>query len=656
MNHKFVLKLTSGVLLATMLVYTSPVLALTKEETVYSKWDVTGNCYQTIVNNHLKNEEQVQVIQDLSDLVNVQNVNGTEEFNQEGTSLVWQANGSDIYYQGDSSKDLPIACEVTYTLDGNAVSAKELVGKSGRVKITLAYTNNDAHWVSLNGKSETLFTPFVVVAGTILDNTTHKNVQITNGKVIDDGTKTTVIGLCLPGLQDSLGIAKDTFCIPSSIEISMDATDFELNSIATFVTPKLIEDTDLSLFDKLNTVYEKINTLECSSKQLVNGANSLKNGASTYHEKSSEFHNVMKQFSSFVSNANASYSKINSGIDVLNKNSSILQSGAKNVSEGALAISSNLNTIDQKLGELQAGIKALESGEKQLENGLDSIVSSISKANVSDSSAKIAELQKLVQANTSTRDSLKVANKGLTAQLQSVTDDKLKASLKAQIENNQSLIGLLETNIKATNSTIASLKATDSSMIKELQAGLSSLQQGLTTLQTGTKNLYDGTIALKSGTNTLVTKSTELYEGTKSLYEGSVKMTEGTKSLRSGSNEMKSGLSSLDSSSQKLTQANLQLVDGASSLSSGASTLADGMVKFDKEGVQLICDYLNSNLKECSTRLEKLEDLASEYNHFTMLQDGCNGSVKFIILMDSIKKEAFPKEEVVLNSDKEENE
>lgn len=41
MNNKLILKLTSGVLLFTMVAYTTPVFALTKDETVYSKLDTT---------------------------------------------------------------------------------------------------------------------------------------------------------------------------------------------------------------------------------------------------------------------------------------------------------------------------------------------------------------------------------------------------------------------------------------------------------------------------------------------------------------------------------------------------------------------------------------------------------------------------------------
>lgn len=39
MNNKLILKMTSGALLCTMVAYTTPVFALTKDETVYSKLD-----------------------------------------------------------------------------------------------------------------------------------------------------------------------------------------------------------------------------------------------------------------------------------------------------------------------------------------------------------------------------------------------------------------------------------------------------------------------------------------------------------------------------------------------------------------------------------------------------------------------------------------
>ena len=314
MNKKVISKITSSVLLCTMFAYTTPVFAFTKDETVYSKIDSNGNNYNTIVNDHIINDEQEQLINDISDLLNIKNVNGDEEFSQDGNNLVWHAEESDIYYQGESQKEWPIECNVKYELDENEITASELVGKNGKVKITIEYINKDAHTVNINGKDQTLYTPFVVVCGTIIDNNNNRNIEIINGKTIDDGSKTTVIGISLPGMQESLNISKDKIDIPNTIEITMDSSDFELNNIVTYVTPKVIEESDIELFEKIDEIYEQVDTLQSSSKQIEEGANTLKDGTAEYSEKSQEFNNAVEQVSKGVSSVNQNYSKIDAGI------------------------------------------------------------------------------------------------------------------------------------------------------------------------------------------------------------------------------------------------------------------------------------------------------------------------------------------------------
>lgn len=198
MNRKLISKITSGILLCTMVAYGAPVMAYTKDETVYSKLESNGNSYNTIVNSHIKNEEENKLITDLTDLLNIKNTNGDETFNLEGNNLSWNAEGKDIYYQGESSKELPVNCTVKYELDGTEITAKELAGKSGKVKITIKYTNKDAHEVKINGRNETLYTPFVAVCGTIVDNDKNKNIEITNGKIVNDGSKSVLMGMALP--------------------------------------------------------------------------------------------------------------------------------------------------------------------------------------------------------------------------------------------------------------------------------------------------------------------------------------------------------------------------------------------------------------------------------------------------------------------------
>ena len=50
----------------------------------------------------------------MSDLLNIKNTSGDETYTQDGNKFVWNANKNDIYYQGESEKELPIECEVMY--------------------------------------------------------------------------------------------------------------------------------------------------------------------------------------------------------------------------------------------------------------------------------------------------------------------------------------------------------------------------------------------------------------------------------------------------------------------------------------------------------------------------------------------------------------
>ena len=75
MNLKTKNKIISGTLLCTMCAYTLPVFAYTKDETVYSKVDSKGEKYQTIVSTHIENKEELELINDMSNLVNIENTN-----------------------------------------------------------------------------------------------------------------------------------------------------------------------------------------------------------------------------------------------------------------------------------------------------------------------------------------------------------------------------------------------------------------------------------------------------------------------------------------------------------------------------------------------------------------------------------------------------
>ena len=101
-----------------------------KDETVYVFTDSEGKVSDVIVNEWLKNSDNSEVIQDASTLTDIENVSGDETFEEKSGKLEWQADGSDIYYQGHTDAAPPVSIKVTYTLDGKIVSPEEIAGKS----------------------------------------------------------------------------------------------------------------------------------------------------------------------------------------------------------------------------------------------------------------------------------------------------------------------------------------------------------------------------------------------------------------------------------------------------------------------------------------------------------------------------------------------
>ena len=178
-----------------------------KEETVYVNADATGNSDEVTVSDWLKNSGSVSGnLTDESILKEIKNVKGDETFTENGDQLTWNTAGEDIYYQGTTDKELPVSVKLTYFLDGKEVKPDELKGKSGHLKIQVQYTNNEKKTVTVDGKEEEVYTPFVMMTGMILPNETFSNVTIDNGKVISDGSRNIVVGFGMPGLKDSLDL------------------------------------------------------------------------------------------------------------------------------------------------------------------------------------------------------------------------------------------------------------------------------------------------------------------------------------------------------------------------------------------------------------------------------------------------------------------
>lgn len=650
MNRNVVKKITSSVLLCSMIVFTSPVMAFTKDETIYTKVDSNGKPYETIVNNHLKNSDSEKELQDLSDLLDIINVGGDESFSKDGNKIVWKANGDDIYYQGKTDKELPIDLKIKYELDGKEISADKIAGKSGKVKVTIEFINKDKHEVNINGKNEILYTPFIVVCGTIISNDNNKNISITTGKVIDNGNKSYVIGMALPGMQDSLGISQIT--IPEKVEITMDSKNFDLGSIITYTTPKIVEDTDLDFANKINDLFSQIETLQNSStllkngsEELSNGANELSDGISTFASKSHEFNSAVNQLSNGTDTINSNYSLINNGISALSSGSSELAQGTSELNSGVQTLSSSLSALPNSISSIYTGTSGVVAGlngdgtasNPGLVAGINSLVDSASTTTTNLATA----LSNISNSSAQSISILTANNTNLQAAIDALDPSSpVVSNLQAQIEmNNTAITSYTSAKNDADNalSTLNSQSAAASQSATSIKNGISQIQSTMNQINTGVNNL-------NNSISDLPTKLNELSAGCNKIAYGTSTLASKTQELNLGANQLGDGIGLLNNNTKKLLEANNQLTSGADTfstgankLSDGAKTLAEGIAKFDTEGIQKIYSLVNGNVKDFSSRVQALKKLSDEYNNFTMINDSNKGMVKFVTVVDSLK-------------------
>ena len=76
----------------------------------------------------------------------------------------------------------------------------------------------------------------------LFDNQVFDNVEVSNGKLINDGDRTAVVGFAFPGLQEDLGINAEKFEIPNYVEITADVKNFEMMNTISIATIETEED------------------------------------------------------------------------------------------------------------------------------------------------------------------------------------------------------------------------------------------------------------------------------------------------------------------------------------------------------------------------------------------------------------------------------
>lgn len=598
-----------------------------KDETVYIVADNTGKSKEVIVSDWLKNPEGKDNLEDASDLKDIKNVKGDETFKEKDGKLTWAAKGKDIYYQGTTDKEIPVEQSITYYLDGKEMSADEIAGKSGKVKIRFDYKNNVKTVETVNGKEHNVYVPFTIMTGMILDDS-FSNVEVSSGKVVSDGDKQIVVGVAMPGLSDSLKVDASDFSedvdIPEYIEVTADVKDFSLSMSMSVMMSSLMSGTDFDEMFELDALDDAINTLSDSSTQLADGSKELADGLDTLNSKMGDF--------------SAGIKALKSGVDQLGGGAGSLADGANQLNDSAKQISAGIAQLDQTLNaplstEERAAI------EQSAQSEVDTLMNNGQKAQI----IALAKQQ------------LRTANGGQFV-------NSVKTSLREQVAANvESSIAAAESSFGYDRSaTVAHVYDNTPALRAGVQATLglpsevptyaalenivveSQLNQMAETIA---DSVIDGTkqgaakAAVEATQQTKATVAVAIeatQENGYSLVTGSQALSNGTQQLVNQIPTLTSGVTALVNGTNQIADGTNQLSDGIGKLEKGSNTLSEGMIKFDEEGIQKLADTYNGDVKDLVERIVAVMQAGSDYQAFSQVADGTTGSVKFITRTEGV--------------------
>ena len=448
-----------------------------KEETVYVNADATGNSDEVTVSDWLKNSGSVSGnLTDESILKEIKNVKGDETFTENGDQLTWNTAGEDIYYQGTTDKELPVSVKLTYFLDGKEVKADELKGKSGHLKIQVQYTNNEKKTVTVDGKEEEVYTPFVMMTGMILPNETFSNVTIDNGKVISDGSRNIVVGFGMPGLKDSLDMDEETtkeaedkgVTIPENFEMEADVTDFTMSSTFTVALTDLLDDMDMDNIIDVDSLKDSLNELEDAALELVSGSGTLADGASTLADGVSSYTAGADELNAGIQKYLGSNGELNGSVTEYVNGVGKVVKGVKDYTSGTNALANGVTSYvagEQKIAAGAAQLSQLSKGLEQVQTAVDT-------------------LSKAADGKGEATDDLVIAANQLAAgtkQLQAVLGSEEVTALLTQVN------GMVTTGnelISATESLSASLQTGIATPVANIAAALTGMETQLNAINT----------------------------------------------------------------------------------------------------------------------------------------------------------------------------
>ena len=673
-----------------------------KDESVYVKADAAGTPTEKTVEVVLKKIEGSDPIEDRSNLREIKNTEGNEEYTEAGEGrYLWQNNGEDIHYKGKSDQALPVNVRITYYLEGQEVSAEKIAGKTGKVKIRFDYENNTD-------------VPFMVLSAAMLPADVFSDVEVTNGRLMDLGDQKAVIGFAFPGLMDTLKLVDyeptEEIELPEYVEIEARAEDFALDFTASVVSTGLFEDLEDKDLEDLDELPEDMEDLTDASSEIRDAAQELADGGS-------EFGDYLSQYFDGLSQLSEGTDSLDQGLTLLNQNISKISEGSKSLQGGLEQIDQSLAKVDlsalsspesKKASEAaQAALASIGENSAALKEKLTAVGTNLETVqtfveDVNTYIGQVQDLQKAIEELPAPDLAAADYENGWTERLNDEAASQAKEKAQEAADDvRDSIIEIVEgssfpddlglTEEQKAQIITQIVESIDENKVTvneedieiSLDAAFGEIRDGIQKEAEGQRNTLrdvslkiaepsvpdlealspekmeeitqiignmeqslavigayaEGMSQTASGLTELSSALTQLKFGVSQLSGGSSQLTEGLGLFEKALEAATEGSAQLSSAMKTVSSAGGELGSAFWQLVDGMNEFADGIAEFDEEGIQSLAELAGPEYKDVIRGVRAARDAEHSYTNFSGICDGQKGSVRFIIETEEINKD-----------------
>ncbi len=656
-KQKIALVMTAAMAFSSMPAYAEN----TKHERVYVVMNSEGQVDSLIDNVRLENEDGLDEIEDSSLLTDIENVGGQETFTQDGEKITWQADGSDIIYQGTGDKELPVVPVVRVTADGNEVSTGDMKDLNGRIEIEVSYETSDQ-------------TAALAASLIMLPSEGISDVETTNAWLLQENGMQCLAGWGTAGLgestaEESADTAEDSAdteeASADAEEASADAEEASADK-SEGTAEEGLPDSFSASFTADHADLSWMYTV-CSSEPaalLKEIADEKLDG-----DISTEFTEARALLDALASSqplpeTTGRTRDAGEKINEMNQGLTDLDDGAAQVAEGAGSLSEGTASAADGATKLSIGLNNLTANDQDLRDGmsamLDAVLSTaneqIAASGLADSGITVPEL---------TQENYQEVLEGLAEQLspegvQAAVSEEVRTQVEANREQIEAAVDeevkkqVIEAILGAMNMEMTAedyLAGVESGTIAPVISEGVDLAVKQQMNSDNVKNKRDQ--AVEEQIDKLVEEHTreymesddgkakaeaasQGYESLNALYTqlsqvGALK--DGIDRYTAGVEEVKMGAASLTKGLRTLKTGAEKLAEGSGDLAEGVSTLHTSLTDAQKQAAETLLSYLDSSTGQAVERAaEALEN--SDDCGYDLRPDNMKTVTTFIIRTD----------------------